>query len=327
MKAIMFHRYGSPDVLTIEEVEVPQPNPKEVIIKVNASSVIAGDCEMRRFDLPPWIWLPIRVYMGLFKPRIKILGQEFAGEVWDTGSSVEKYKAGDRVFGPTTMKFGAHAEFICMSEKDVIGFIPDVIDDLEAATLPVGGLNALHFIRKGNIQKCESVLINGAGGCIGTYAVQLAKLRGAMVTAVDAIDKLDLLKTLGADHVLDYKRDDFTKNGATYDVIIDVIGRTGYRNRLKSLSKYGRYVIGNPRLSGMMLGLWYKLTKSQKVINAMAPYRLEDLEYLMELMEKGSIKAVIDKTFSLDELKQAHEYVESGVKIGHIAVNISNNGK
>lgn len=323
MKAILFHRYGPPDVLSLEEVEVVQPGPKEVLIKVNATSVIAGDCEMRSFDLPGWIWLPIRLYMGIFKPRIKILGQEFAGEIYDIGASVIQYRIGEKVFGPTTMKFGAHAEFICMSEKDVMSIKPPDVGDLEAATLPVGGLNALHFIRKGNIEKGDRVLINGAGGCIGTYAVQLAKIKGAIVTAVDGIEKLETLKNIGADNVIDYKNVDFTQNGEIYDVIIDVVGKDQYRHKLKSLSNNGRYIIGNPRLSGMILGLWNRLSGKKKIINAMAPYRKKDLKYLMDLVVKGRIKSVIDKTFPLEDVIGAHKYIESGAKIGNIAVNVN----
>lgn len=322
MKAIIWPKYGSPDVLELKEVEKPTPGDKEVLIKIAAATVFAGDCEMRSFDFPISFWLPLRLMFGLRKPRVKILGQEFAGEVEAIGSEVTQFKAGDPVFAPTDMSFGAYAEYICVPGTHPMTIKPNNMTYEEAATLPTGGLNALHFLRKGSVRSGQKILINGAAGSIGTYAVQIAKSFGAEVTAVDSTGKLDMLRSIGADHVIDYTRQDFTQNGETYDVIIDVVGKSSFSRSLRSLRQNGRYVLGNPRLPGMIRALWTSMTGSKKVIVALAGYKTEDLAFLKELAEAGKIKSVIDRRFPLEQVADAHRYVETGEKKGHVVIHL-----
>jgi len=321
MKAVIWTMYGPPDVLELREVEKPSPRDNEVLIKIVAATVFAGDCEMRRFDFPISFWLPLRLMFGLTKPRIHILGQELAGEIEATGKEVTQFKIGDPVFAPTDRKFGAYAEYICLPATHPMAIKPANMTFEEAATLPVGGLNALHFLRKGNIQSGQKVLINGAGGGIGTYAVQIAKTFGAEVTAVDSAEKLDMLRSIGADHVIDYTREDFTRKSETYDVIIDVVGKSSFSGSVKALRPNGRYVLGNPRFPGMIRGLWTSMTGSKKVVVALTDYKTGDLDLLRELAEAGKLKSVIDRRYSLEQLTEAHRFVETGQKKGHVVIS------
>ena len=325
MKAIIWTKYGPPDVLQLKEVEKPTANDNEVLIKIVASSVFAGDCEMRRFDFPLSFWLPLRLMFGLFKPRIKILGQELAGQIEAVGKEVKQFKKGDLVFAPTEASFGAYAEYICLPVTHPISIKPENMTFEEAATVPVGGLNALHFLRKGKIQSGQKVLINGACGGIGTIAVQLAKAYGAEVTAVDSASKLDVLRSLGADALIDYQQEDFTNNGQHYDIIVDVVGKSPFSRSVKSLKKNGHYILGNPRLAGIVRGIWTSMVSSKRVIAALAAYKSEDLEYLKKLIEQGKIKAVIDRSFPLEKISEAHTYVETGRKAGNVVINIGQN--
>ncbi|MEQ9377108.1 MAG: NAD(P)-dependent alcohol dehydrogenase [Imperialibacter sp.] len=327
MKAIVTTKYGSPDVLQLQELKKPVPKEDEVLIKIHASTVTAGDCEMRRFDMPAFLWLPLRLYFGAFKPRIKVLGQELTGEIEAVGKSVTKFNVGDAIFAPTQMALGGHAEYICLPEKYAIALKPQNMSFEEAATLPTGGLNAQHFIRKGNVKKGDRVLINGAGGCIGTYAVQIAKSMGAEVTAVDSGGKLKMLSGLGADHVIDYTKQDFGQLVAAqsiepFDVIIDIVGKGSFARCVKALAPDGTYVMGNPRISGIIKGWAIGLNTWQKVVAAIAPYKVEDLNRLKELAEKGEIKAVIDKVYPLEHMADAHRYVETGAKAGNVVITI-----
>jgi NADPH:quinone reductase-like Zn-dependent oxidoreductase len=241
MKAIIWTKYGSPDGLQLQEVETPTPKANEVLIKIHTTTVTAGDCEMRTLTFPFFLGFFIRFYTGLLKPkRVKILGQELSGEVVEVGKEVTIFEKGDQVFGPTNnFSFGAYAQYICLPEDGVLAIKPDNITFEEAAAVPVGGLNALSFIRKGNLQSGQKILINGAGGSIGTIAIQLAKSLGAEVTAVDSTKKLDLLHSIGADFVVDYTQEDFTKRGDIYDVIFDVVGKASYSDCMKSLKEDG----------------------------------------------------------------------------------------
>ena len=323
MKAIIFEKYGTPDVLQLKELKKPIPKDDEVLIKVHATTVNAGDCEMRRFDLPFLFWLPVRLYMGLFKPRIKILGQELAGKIEAVGKNVKRFKIGDPIFTPSKINAGAYAEYICLPERLPITTKPENVTYEEAATLPTGGLNALYFIRKGNVKSGDKVLINGAGGCIGTYALQLAKFYGAEVTAVDSRAKLNMLRSIGADHVIDFKKEDFTKNGKKYDVIFDVVDKSHFSRSIKSLEKGGKYLLTNPTIFVFLRKLWFSIFSDKKILTGVADYKKEDLVYLTNLMEKGIIKAVIDRRFPLEKMKEAHRYIEGGHKKGNIVISFN----
>ena len=328
MKAIEYLKYGPPEVLNLKEIKQPTPKNDEVLIKVYATTVTAGDCEVRSFKIPLMFWLPIRIYMGLFKPRIKILGQEFAGEIEEAGKDVKQFKKGDRVFGATEMKLGAYSEYICLPESYPIASIPSNLSYEEAAAVPVGGLNALHFLRQANIREGQKVLINGAAGSIGTFAVQIAKSSGAEVTAVDSTTKLNILLSLGADHVVDYTKEDFTGSGKKYDVIFDVAGKASFTRCIKSLNKNGYYLLANPRFIKMVRGFLISLIGSKKVISGMAPEKNEDLVYLAELVGNGKLKTFIDRRYPLEQIPDAHRYVETGQKKGNVVITVGNdNGK
>ena len=324
MKAAILTGYGPPEVLELKEVETPTPADDEVLVRIVAATVFAGDCEMRAFDFPAAFWLPLRLMFGLTKPRknVQIPGQELAGVIQAVGKDVTGFKKGDEVFAPLE-KFGGCAEYLCLNAKKAIAIKPVNMSFEEAATVPVGGLNALHFVRKANIGSGDKLLINGAAGSIGTFAVQIAKIRGAQVTAVDGTRKLDMLRSIGADKVIDYTQEDFTRNGETYDAIIDVVGKSPYSRSVCSLNDNGRYILGNPRFSGFFRGLWTSMTSGKKVIAALTGYRSADLVFLRELIEAGTLRTVIDRRFPLEEIVAAHRYVESGKKTGHVVISVS----
>ena len=329
MKAIVTTKYGPPDVLQLREVEKPTPKADEVLIRIYATTVTAGDCEMRSLQLPFLYQLMLRLGFGFRRPRNKIPGTEVAGEIEALGKDVRLFKQGDQVFGSTGMSFGANAEYICLPEKpgDMEGGVvikPVNMSYEEAATVPFGGRDALHFLRKGDIQSGQKILINGAGGSIGTFAVQLAKYYGAEVTAVDSTAKLDMLKSIGADHVVDYTQEDFTENGEVYDVIFDVIGKISFSHSAGSLKKNGTYLLANP-VSQMVRGLWTRMTSSKKVIMQTASGTIADLITLRELIEAGKIKSVIDRCYPLEQTAEAHRYVETGHKEGNVVITISHN--
>jgi NADPH:quinone reductase-like Zn-dependent oxidoreductase len=326
MKAIVWTKYGSPDVLQLKEIAKPTPKANEVLIKIYATTVTAGDCEARNLKMPILIRLPMRMYVGLRKPkRITILGQELAGEIEAIGKDVKRFKVGDQVFGTTGLGFGAYAEYICLPENSAMGVLatkPAHITYEEAASVPTGGLEALHFIRKANLRHGEKVLIIGAGGSIGTFAVQLARYFGAEVTGVDSTIKLEMLCSIGADHVIDYTQEDFTRNDETYDVIFDVPGKSSFSGSIRSLKQSGRYLLANPGLLHTVQGPWTSIRSSKKVIIGAASQKTEDLIFLRNLIEGGQIKAVIDRRFSLEQIAEAHRYVDTGQKQGNVVINV-----
>ena len=333
MKAIVWTKYGSPDVLQLQEVEKPTPKDNEVLIRIYAATAGAWDCEARILKFPFFLGLPMRIYIGLIRPtRINILGQELAGEIESVGKDVRSFKEGDQVFAATGLGFGAYAEYVCRpaKPKDAEGALaikPANMTYEEAAAVPVGGLEALHFLRQGNIQSGQKVLINGAGGSIGTFAVQLAKHFGGEVTAVDSAEKLDMLSSIGADQVIDYNQEDFTKSGQTYDVILDVVGKSSFSGSVGSLKQNGRYLLANPGLSHLVRGKWTSVRSSKKVISGAAGQKSEDLVFLKELIEAGKIKSVIDRRYPLEQTAEAHSYVETGHKKGNVVITVEHNNK
>ena len=328
MKAIVWTKYGSPNVFQLQEVEKPTPKDNEVLIKVYATTVTAGDCEARGLKFPLWLSLPMRLYIGFRKPKRRlILGQELAGEIEAVGKEVTRFNTGDQIFGSTGFAFGGYAEYDCLpaeSDDGVLAIKPVNMSYEEAAAVPTGGLEALHFLRKGNIESGEKILINGAGGSIGTFAVQLAKHFGAEVTAVDSTGKLDMLRSIGADHVIDYTKEDFSKSGQSYDVILDVVDKSSFSRSMRSLKRNGRYLLANPKPSSMLRGLFISRRSGKKVIFEMANRELENLLALKELIEAGTIKTVIDRTYPLERTAEAHRYVETGQKKGNVVITVNN---
>jgi NADPH:quinone reductase-like Zn-dependent oxidoreductase len=331
MKAIVWTKYGPPDGLQLREIEKPIPKDHEVLIRIFATTVSAGDCEMRSLQLPILLRLPIRLYNGLSEPkRMTILGQEFAGEIAAVGRDVTRFRVGDQVFGAAGLGTGTYAEYTCLPEGSGTGVLatkPANMTYEEATTVPVGGLNALHFLRQGNIQSGQKVLINGAGGSIGTIGIQFAKSLGAEVTAVDSTTKLEMLRSIGADHVVDYTQEDFTKSGATYDVIFDVVGKASFPDCLRSLTENGIYLLGNPSMSRTIRGRWTAMTSSKRIVGRSASYRTEDLLHLKELIEAGKIKPVIDSRYPLEQMAEAHRYVEKGGKKGNVVITVAHDGQ
>jgi NADPH:quinone reductase-like Zn-dependent oxidoreductase len=327
MKAIVWTAYGPPDVLQLRELEKPSPRDDEVLIRIYATTVTAGDCEQRSLRLLIWYALPMRAYVGFRRPRrVTILGMDLAGEIESVGQDVRLFKEGDQVFAATGLAgMGTYAEYICLPEEPEEGALaikPANMTYEEAAAVPNGGLEALSFLRQGDVQSGQEVLINGAGGTIGTFAVQLAKYFGAQVTAVDSAEKLDMLRSIGADQVVDYTREDLAKSGETYDFILDVVSKSSFSGSLRSLKQNGRYLIANPGPSQMVRGRWTSMTSSKKVIFGAAYPKTEDLIFLKELIEAGKLESVIDKRYPLEQVPEAHRYVETGHKKGHVVITV-----
>jgi len=326
MNAIIWTKYGPPRGLIFQEVDRPAPKADEILIKVHATSVTAGDCEMRRLGLPLSLSLPMRVYAGFFKPRrINILGQEFSGEVAEIGEQVHNYHIGDPVFGTTGFKFGAYAEYICLPSEpgDAQGVntsMPAGIPFAEAAVLPTAGMEALHYIRESNLQPGHRVLVIGGGGSIGTYAIQLAKNADAEVTGVDSAEKLDLMRALGADHLIDYAADDYLSSNERYDLIIDLVGRHSILCRLKLLKPGGRYFLAFAKIRHILLSGLTAITSGKKLLIQSSAQKKEDLVLLAELLETGKLKSVIDRQFHLAHAADAHIYAETGKKKGNISI-------
>ncbi len=321
MKAAIYRRYGPPEVVHVEEVEKPSPKDNEVLVRVHATTVAAADWRLRRAK--PFL---VRIMSGLWRPKTKILGMEFAGSVESVGKSVTGFRAGDQVFGSTGFKFGAHAEYLCVPENGVLAMKPANMTLEEAAAVLFGGISALYFLRKANIQAGQKVLIYGASGSVGVFAVQLAKHFGAHVTGVCSTANLELVRSLGADEVVDYTREDFSKAGRVYDIVCDTVGKSGFSRTMKSLKRGGCYLrIGASGgllliLGGVLRGMWISFTGAAKVMGGVARVAPGDLAFFKRLIEAGELRTVIDRRYSLGEIAEAHRYAEAGHKKGHVVV-------
>jgi NADPH:quinone reductase-like Zn-dependent oxidoreductase len=321
MKASVWTKAGPPDVLQFQEVAKPTPKENEVLIRIHATTATAADCQLRASNTPRMFRL-----LRLTRPGPIVLGQELAGKIEAVGSKVSRFKPGDPVVAWSGLRLGTYAEYTCLPENGVLAIKPSTMTYAEAAPLSVGGLDAAYFIRKAHIQRGQKILINGAGGSMGTFAVQLARHFGAEVTAVDSADKLDMLRSIGADHVMDYTKGDFTKSGATYDVILDVIGKSSFARSLKLLTPTGRYLLANPQLPQLIRSKWVLRTSSKKVIpwvtRTTSEYT-EDFTFLKGLIEAGAIKSVIDRHYPLEQAAEAHRYVETGLKKGQVIITVA----
>jgi NADPH:quinone reductase-like Zn-dependent oxidoreductase len=325
MKAIICTKYGQPDVLQLKEVKNPTPKDNEVLVKVFATTVTTYDCWARSSTAPPGFWLPSRIASGFRKPKQPILGTELAGEIEAVGVDTTRLNVGDQVFG-FSASLGAHAEYMCLPEEGV-AVKPANMTYEEAAAVVQGGLTALYFLRKGNIQSGQKILIFGASGGIGTYAVQLAKYFEAEVTGVCSTPKSEMVKSLGADKVIDYTKEDFTKNAQTYDIIFDTVGKTSVSRSIRSLKENGFYIFATFGLPMLVQVLWLLRKSSKKAIFGVLEERPEDLIFLKELIEAGKIRSVIDRRYPLEQVAEAHRYVETGHKKGNVIITVEHNNK
>jgi len=329
MKAIVYTEYGPPEVLQLKEVQAPIPKDNEVLIRVYATTVGAPEVNARNFVFIPAGFRPIsRMMFGLGKPKRPILGSELAGEIEAVGNDVKQFKEGDQVFGSTGMRFGACAEFVCLPEEAVLAIKPANMTYEEAAAVPNGALTALFFLRdKANIQSGQNVLVNGASGSVGTFAVQLAKCFGAQVTGVCSATNLEMVKSLGADKAIDYTKEDFTKSGETYDIIYDTVGKTSFSDCKSSLQQEGIYLAGVAGPSVFLEMLWRSMIGSKKMIAGVPAQSKEGIIYLKELIEAGKIKPVIDRCYPLEQVPEAHSYVDKGHKKGNVVITVEHSSK
>jgi len=324
MRAITYHRYGPPEVLQLEDVPAPVPKDDEVLIRVRAAEATKADCEMRAFRFAvKWFWLPLRLAVGITRPRNKILGGYFAGVVEAVGPQVTRLAVGDEVYGSAGLGFGAYGELVTVRERASVVKKPADMTFEEAAAVPLGGLNALHFLRLAAIRPGERVLINGAGGSIGAHGVQIAKAMGAEVTAVDNEIKRALIERLGADHFVDYTREDFWSRGETWDVVFDMIPHTPYAAILRVLNPGGRYLKGNPRFVDLLRAPWTTRTTDKRVSMAFAKESHAELDALRTMIEAGELSPIVDTVYPLEQAAEAHRRVETEQRAGAIVLAIS----
>ena len=323
MKAITYANYGSPDVLQLKEVEKPVPKDDEVLIRVQAAEATKADVEMRSFRFAvKWFWLPLRIAFGVRKPRRQILGGYFSGEVESPGKDVTQFSTGDQIFGAAALRLGAYGEYVALPASYAIVAKPTNMSFAEAAAVPLGGLNALHFMRLAGIRAGDTVLINGAGGSIGAHGVQIAKSMGAEVTVVDSAIKENMLRAMGADHFIDYMKENFAAMGRTYDVIFDMVAGSSYTACIKILNPNGRYLSGNPRLSVMIRSMFTTRFTNKTARFAFAGETKADLLTLKEMIEDGRIKSIVDRIYPMEKASDAHRRVETEQRLGAIVIAI-----
>ena len=322
MKAATYRKYGPPEVLKIEDVTRPLPKDTEVLVRVRASSVTSGDARIRGFKDLGIFWLPMRLMLGLLAPRNPVAGMEFAGEIESLGRAVTQFRACERVFGMTWLH-GANAEYLTIPANALITTMPDRLTDAEAAAVPFGALSALVFLRDlGRVQSGQKILVYGASGCVGVFAVQLAKHFGAEVTGVCSTTNVDIVKSLGADKVIDYKKEDFSKNGETYDLIFDTVGATSFSRCKRSLTSFGRHLFLTGGLPQILQALWTSTRQGKRVVFGAPSNTRNDLLYIRGLIETGKLRPVIDRTYGLFEIVEAHRYVDTGRKKGSVVIAV-----
>lgn len=327
VKAIVHTAYGPPDELQLQEVDLPVPSENEVRIKIHATTVTTTDCNIRNLTfVPKLLWLPMRMQLGFQKPKTKILGIDLAGEIEATGRDVKRFKVGDQVFGTPEPALGAHAEYICVPEDGVLANKPANMSYEEAASVPLAAHTALFFIRdQGNVQAGQRVLIIGASGAIGTFAIQFAKNFGADVTGVCSTTNVELVKSLGADKVIDYTKEDFTEDGEVYDVVFDAVSKSSFLRCKDSLKENGFYLVTLPNLAYLLQMLWTSRVGNKKAKNGSRLATVDDLQFFNELIEAGKLKAVIDRRYPLEQTAEAFRYVERGHKKGNVVITVDHN--
>lgn len=324
VKAIVYNKYGPPDALQLKDVERPVAQDDEVLIRVHAAEATKADCEMRSFNFSvKWFWLPLRLAIGVTKPRREILGGYFSGEIAALGKNVTQFSVGDQVFGAAGLRFGAYAEYVALPANYTIVSKPSNMSFADAAAVPLGGLNALHFMRQAKISEGEHVLINGAGGSIGAHAVQIAKTMGAQVTAVDSAIKEEMLRRIGADQFIDYMQEDFTSRGLRYDVIFDMVPHGSYDARIRALNPGGRYLCGNPRFLVMLRSVLTNRFTDKTASFAFAGETRQELRALKEMIEEGKLGSIVDRVFSMYGAAEAHRLVETEQRRGAIVILMS----
>jgi len=323
MKAISYKKYGPPEVLKLLDLSTPVPKKNEVLIQVCAVEVTKSDCELRSFKFPvKWFWLPLRLAFGVFSPKRNVLGGYFSGVVVALGKNAKKFAIGDEVYGCAKLKLGAYAEYIVLPETYSIAKKPQKMSFIDSASAPLGGLNALHFMRLAEIQPGENILINGAGGSIGAHALQIAKFKGLKVTAVDHSNKESFLRRLGADHFIDYKVTNVAISSEKYDVIFDMVVNSSYSGFLNLLNPRGRYLSGNPRLSVILRSFLTNLFTKKVSRVAIAQESVEELEELATMIDRGEIVSIVDRIMPMEDVIKAHHLVETEQRLGAIVISI-----
>jgi NADPH:quinone reductase-like Zn-dependent oxidoreductase len=325
LRAITYTRYGPPEVLTLSEVDAPKPGDDEVLIRVHAAEATKSDCEMRSFRYSvKWFWLPMRIALGVRRPKRSILGSYFSGEIVAVGANVSRIATGDRVFGAARIRLGAYAEYLVLPRHYTIEAKPQNMTFAEAAAVPLGGLNALHFMRLADVRPGERVLINGAGGSIGAYGVQIARAMGGVVTAVDRAHKREAVCRFGAEHFIDYEREDFAAGAERYDVVFDMVPGGAYRRCIGVLKPGGRYLSGNPSVAVMLRSVLTTRFSDKTVRIAFARETNRELADLREMIEDGRIGSIVDRVLPMEDAAEAHRLVETEERCGAIVISMEN---